>query len=252
VTVDAYPGRTFRGVVEKVEPRATVQQSVTFFPVLIRIDNRDGALMPGMNSDVSVLVDERRDVLAVPIDAVRPLREAATAATALGVDPEVVRQAVQAARGGGRARQGDTGAGATAVPATGAAAPAGRGDSAARGGGRAGRGGRGGGAGRSGGGGATTRAVVFVRAGTGFQPRVVTLGLSNYDFAEVRDGLRPGEQVALVSAAVLQQSRTERQQQLRSRSGLPGMGGGGAGGGGGRGGSGGGGGGGGGGGRGGS
>src|SRR4029453_4993803 len=75
VTVDAYPGRTFRGVVEKIEPRATVQQSVTMFPVLIRIDNRDGALMPGMNSDVSILVDERDNVLAVPVDAVRSLRE---------------------------------------------------------------------------------------------------------------------------------------------------------------------------------
>src|SRR5205085_702354 len=28
ITVDAYPNRQFRGVVEKIEPRATVQQSV--------------------------------------------------------------------------------------------------------------------------------------------------------------------------------------------------------------------------------
>ena len=52
VKVDAYPNRAFQGTVEKISPQATVQQSVTMFPVFIRLDNRDGALMPGMNSDV--------------------------------------------------------------------------------------------------------------------------------------------------------------------------------------------------------
>jgi HlyD family secretion protein len=32
VTVDAFPQRTFNGVVEKIEPQAVVQQSVTNFP----------------------------------------------------------------------------------------------------------------------------------------------------------------------------------------------------------------------------
>jgi len=113
ITVDAYPGRQFHGVVEKIEPRATVQQSVTMFPVKIRIDNLDGALMPGMNSDVSVLVDNRQDVLAVPVDAVRPAREATTAAQALGLDTNAVKAAMQSQMAGGRggAAGGDTGAG---------------------------------------------------------------------------------------------------------------------------------------------
>jgi len=112
ITVDAYPNRTFHGVVEKIEPRATVQQSVTMFPVKIRIENMDGALMPGMNSDVSILVDNRTDVLAVPVDAVRPSRDAMTAAIALGLDSSAVRNAMQAQGGGNRggAQGGDTGA----------------------------------------------------------------------------------------------------------------------------------------------
>ena len=146
VTVDAYPGRTFRGVVEKIEPRATVQQSVTMFPVLIRIDNQDGALMPGMNSDVSILVEERSDVLAVPVDAVRSLREATTAATALGLDPQKVQALVQTQGGGaGRgARGGAPGDTPTTsqVGATGTnGAPGGAG---ARGSGEGGQGGGGG------------------------------------------------------------------------------------------------------------
>jgi HlyD family secretion protein len=34
VRVDAYPDRPFTGTVEKIEPQAVVQQSVTMFPVL--------------------------------------------------------------------------------------------------------------------------------------------------------------------------------------------------------------------------
>jgi HlyD family secretion protein len=257
VTVDAYPGRTFRGTVEKVEPRATVQQSVTFFPVLVRLENEDGALMPGMNSDVSILVDRRDGVLAVPLDAVRTPRDAATAAAALGLDPQGVRAAVQAQRGGGRGGRGGADAAPSNTVAVGgaeggggaggrrAAAP---GDSAAGGrrraqGGRAAAGGGAGGGGVGGGGGnaaasgslaAGSRAVVFVRQDSAYAPRVVTLGLSNYDVAEITGGLREGEQVALVSGAVLQQQRSDFQNRIRSRTALPGLGGsgGGAGGGG--------------------
>ncbi len=77
VTVDAYPDRPFRGAVEKIEPQAVVQQSVTMFPVLVSIQNREGLLKPGMNGEVSVLVDQRTNVIAVPNDAVRSVREAA-------------------------------------------------------------------------------------------------------------------------------------------------------------------------------
>src|SRR4029079_1428530 len=62
VTVDAFPQRPFRGVVEKVEPQAVVQQSVTLFPVLISIANEGGLLLPGMNGEVSMLTAEHDDV----------------------------------------------------------------------------------------------------------------------------------------------------------------------------------------------
>jgi HlyD family secretion protein len=115
VKVDAYPNRTFRGTVEKIAPQATVQQSVTMFPVLIRLDNRDGALMPGMNTDVSILVEQQDNVLAVPNDAVRSTRDAATAATALGLDPQKVRASLASQRGGGSAGSADSSASAISV-----------------------------------------------------------------------------------------------------------------------------------------
>ena len=95
VTVDAFPDRPFGGTVEKIEPSAVVQSSVTMFPVLVTLDNREGLLKPGMNGEVTVLVERREDVLAVPNDAVRQTREAAATAKLVGLDPDSVTAAVQ-------------------------------------------------------------------------------------------------------------------------------------------------------------
>ena len=105
VTVDAYPDRPFGGIVEKIEPSAVIQSSVTMFPVLVTLDNREGLLKPGMNGEVTVLVERREDVLAVPNDAVRQTREARATAQLVGLDPDSVEAAVREqmqAMGGGR------------------------------------------------------------------------------------------------------------------------------------------------------
>jgi HlyD family secretion protein len=115
VVVDAYPDRRFAGMVEKIEPQAVVQQGVTMFPVLVTLDNREGLLKPGMNGEVSVLIDERVNVIAVPNDAVRNTREAVATAPLLGLDPDSVQAQLQAqfgGRRGGRAAARGGGAGA--------------------------------------------------------------------------------------------------------------------------------------------
>jgi HlyD family secretion protein len=86
ISVDAYPGRTFPGVVEKIEPQAVTQQNVTMFPVIVRLDNRTGLLKPGMNAEVATLLVERPNALVVPNNAVVLPQEMAPAATALGLD----------------------------------------------------------------------------------------------------------------------------------------------------------------------
>jgi HlyD family secretion protein len=101
VTVDAYPDKPFMGIVEKIEPQATIQQSVTMFPVLISIDNLARLLMPGMNGEVAVTVERRENVLAIPNDAVRSMNEVAAVAPLLGLDPDSVRAELRN-QGGGR------------------------------------------------------------------------------------------------------------------------------------------------------
>lgn len=114
VTIDAFPNRTFPGRVEKVEPQAVIQNSVTMFPVLISIPNTDLALLPGMNGEVSIVTKQQMGVLAVPNDAVRSLKDAAAVAPALGINPDSIRTMLQNQRGPSGATGGATGGGGAA------------------------------------------------------------------------------------------------------------------------------------------
>jgi len=107
VTVDAYPNRPFQGEVLKIEPLAEVQQNVTMFPVLVRIDNREGLLRPGMNSEVEIHVGRRDSVLAVPNAALRTQKDVESAAGVLGLSMEQVNAQLAAAD---QPPQGDTAA----------------------------------------------------------------------------------------------------------------------------------------------
>lgn len=91
VTVNAYPNRPFNGRVQKVEPQSTTQNNVTMFSVIVEINNREGLLLPGMNTDVEVHVGRRDSVLAVPNAALRTSKDVASAAAVLGLNPKDVQ-----------------------------------------------------------------------------------------------------------------------------------------------------------------
>ena len=256
VTVDAFPNRTFQGTVEKIEPQAVVEQSVTNFPVLISLPNEQGLLLPGMNGDVSLMIDRRSDVLAVPVDAVRNLREALVLAPSLGLNADSVRAQVTRQRAtlfAGRGLRDSLGGGGAGGDSTrgwrrgggGGGLGGGGSDSAraqrrrawAAGGGLGGGAGRGAGGGQ--GGGMNRGQMVFVKTAHGIEPRLVRLGLSDFDWAEVTSGVQEGEQVVLLGVAQAQAARTQQQANVRQRvgsmpGGIGGSGGGGGNGGGGR------------------
>jgi hypothetical protein len=52
---------------------------------------------------------------------------------------------------------------------------------------------------------------------SGIEPRLVTLGLDDWDHSEVLRGLREGEQVVLVSTALLRSQQQEIEQRFRDR-----------------------------------
>jgi len=69
-------------------------------------------------------------------------------------------------------------------------------------------------------------ALVFVQTAPGtFEPRVVRLGASNYDYSEVLSGLKEGETVALLAVASLQQRRDQQNDRFRNMNSgpVPGM-----------------------------
>ena len=70
-TVDSYAGVTFTGEVTQVRMASTTTSSVVTYPVIIEAENPGGKLFPGMTANISVHVDEARDVLAVTSAAFR-------------------------------------------------------------------------------------------------------------------------------------------------------------------------------------
>ncbi len=69
--VDAFPGRDFVGTVRQIRLNSQVLQNVVTYNVVIDVDNPDEILMPGMTAFVTIVVDERKNVLRLPVAALR-------------------------------------------------------------------------------------------------------------------------------------------------------------------------------------
>ena len=69
--VDAYPDQPFAGSVQQVRLQPITNQNVVTYDTLIAVDNPDQKLMPGMTATVSVVIQEKKDVLRVPAAALR-------------------------------------------------------------------------------------------------------------------------------------------------------------------------------------
>lgn len=68
----------------------------------------------------------------------------------------------------------------------------------------------------------TQRAVVFVvEEGGTLEPRIVMIGLTDWDRTEVVSGLDEGDRVALIGLAQLQAQREEFMERMRSRGSNP-------------------------------
>jgi len=228
VTVDAYPNRQFFGTIEKIEPEAETQQSITFFPLLIEIDNEDGLLKPGMSADVDIHVLTRDNVLSVPNETVKSIRSAILTAPLLGLDPDSVSAIVSAPpERPNRAAMGDS-AGQGRQPRF-AMRPAGTGRRRSEAGQRPG-GPPGAGSAQPAAGGSqmTMRsdahmAVVFAQRNGSIVPVVVRTGVQNWDYTEILAGIAEGEHVIVPpSATIAQESQQTRERAQRFGGGVMG------------------------------
>jgi HlyD family secretion protein len=70
-TVDAYPTRTFHGMVVQVRNSPTTVNNVVTYDCVIGVTNADYKLKPGMTANVSIVVAQRDDALTIPNSALR-------------------------------------------------------------------------------------------------------------------------------------------------------------------------------------
>jgi HlyD family secretion protein len=71
-TVDSFPSREFNGKVVAIYPKAVIQENVVNYDVVVEItDSYDGLLRPEMTASVTIQLDARENVLAVPVKAVK-------------------------------------------------------------------------------------------------------------------------------------------------------------------------------------
>lgn len=68
VSADAFEGQTFSGTVTNVSLESTYSNGVSTYPVTVTLDDM-GDLLPGMNVDGVITLEEANDVLAIPADA---------------------------------------------------------------------------------------------------------------------------------------------------------------------------------------
>jgi HlyD family secretion protein len=123
VDVEAVPGLSVIGTVERVAPQATIRNNIKGFAARITLSAVDPRVRPGMTANIKIPVAAADDVVAVPLAAV--FTEA---------DP-------------------DSG---------------------------------------------VSERYVYVRQGAKFERRPVRIGISDFFFSEVQDGLAAGEVVSLV------------------------------------------------------
>ena len=83
-TVDAYPNRTFQGIVTQVRNAPTTVNNVVTYDTVIGVTNADYSLKPGMTASVSIVIAQHNGVLEIPNAALRfqPVDMAAVATNA--------------------------------------------------------------------------------------------------------------------------------------------------------------------------
>ncbi|MDZ4098707.1 MAG: efflux RND transporter periplasmic adaptor subunit [Methylophilaceae bacterium] len=69
--VDAFPNRSFEGVVKQLRLNPTIATNVVTYDVVISVENPDEILLPGMTAYVNIEIANRENVLLAPNAALR-------------------------------------------------------------------------------------------------------------------------------------------------------------------------------------
>ena len=70
-TLESMPGRSFHGEVQTLRMVPVISNNVVSYTVVVKVDNKDGSLLPGMTCSVDFIVEHIENVLTVPNAALR-------------------------------------------------------------------------------------------------------------------------------------------------------------------------------------
>jgi HlyD family secretion protein len=195
-TVDAYPDLTFDGTVRQVRLQPVVTQNVVNYTVIIDVPNPDLKLLPGMTANITVMIQEVKDILKVPSTALRftPPQEYIDAYEK-SLPDSVKKMREKWAAGGGHDRSNGSGGG------SGRAMQSQQSSQSAQstpGGGQRRRGAFG---------------TVWIKSGDSIRPQRVKTGVTDGLNTEIRGRINEGEEVILsiVNATGTSTSQTQQQ-----------------------------------------
>lgn len=71
-TVDAFPGRTFKGQVDQIYPQPEIRDNIVYYQALVRLDAEESSsLRPEMTTQCQIVVEEKKDVPVIPNEALK-------------------------------------------------------------------------------------------------------------------------------------------------------------------------------------
>jgi HlyD family secretion protein len=70
-SVDAYPGRVFRGEIEQLRLKSKTQSNIVTYTAVVAASNIDNVLMPGMTTNLQITTNSKSDILRIPATAER-------------------------------------------------------------------------------------------------------------------------------------------------------------------------------------
>jgi len=204
VVPDAFADEVFAGTVIRIAPLAKVEQNVTTFNVTVVVPNPQHKLKAGMNATVDMTVADRRNVLLAPKEALKTMPEVRAQLMAMNpADSSAAKResSFQETSAGGRQRfAGNAIRGANREEVSGNG-------------------------GMGAGNGALSTKFVLVKMDEKYEQRRVEVGVGNFDFAEIVNGLQEGETVLLFSSSRAAADRQRMMDRMRSMSGFSGFGG---------------------------
>ena len=106
-TVDAYPARTFTGLVSQVRFEPVTNQGVVNYIAIVDVDNGDLKLRPGMTANASVITAKRENVVRLPNAALRYRPPEGVAVAAPEADEQPAGAEARTGDGEGRPHNGE-------------------------------------------------------------------------------------------------------------------------------------------------